>query len=90
MAHSHDIVGYTFRADLYCPGCTLRVLHGSPTGEPPIAAMSYEMHLDIVARLWGVDRYDETSYDSGEFPKVAFRDMTTSGDRCGRCGEELG
>jgi hypothetical protein len=80
-----DIVGYSYRAANYCPNCTLRVLHSSPTGEPPIAGMSIELHLDVLARMRGIDRDDESSYNSGEFPKVLFRDMADD-DTCESCG----
>lgn len=93
-AHSTDIVGYTYRAELLCPACTIRAL---PTGEgeqfdgwkdvstPP---MSAEENLTELAAAFGIDRFDEATYDSDEFPKVAFRDMV-DGDTCGNCGEDL-
>jgi hypothetical protein len=48
-----------------------------------------EPMLDRVAYVWGIDREDESSYDSGEFPKVVFRDMTDD-DTCGSRGRTLG
>ena len=64
-----DVVGYTFRADLYCPGCALIV-----AAERPLAS-SVEAQLDLIAVRSGMDRQDERSFDSGDFPKVLFRDQ---------------
>lgn len=79
------VVGYVYSADVYCPRCILCALHNSPSGEPPISGMSVEQHLDVLARIRGIDRYDESSYDSGEFPKVIL-DLGDE-EQCGRCGE---
>src|SRR5215469_4026795 len=65
-AMPYDIVGYAYKADEYCPDCILRVFHGSPTGQPPIAGMTIEHHLDIVARMRGIDRNGDV--DCGGFP----------------------
>lgn len=90
------IAGYTFQADNYCPWCIIGVL---PTGEgeafdgwaiaggaPPI---SVEDNLDEIAAAFSIDRYDEGSYDSDDFPKVIFGTDTTEDDVCGACGEEI-
>lgn len=37
-----------------------------------------------------MDRYDERTFDSDDFPKVVFRDQLSDGDTCGTCGEALG
>jgi hypothetical protein len=84
-ARPDDLVAYTYRADVYGPCCILRAFHGSPTGEPPIAGMSIEQHLDVLARLRGVDRSDEGSFDSGDFPKPVRRSELTI---CGHCNGE--
>jgi len=86
MAHATDIVGYTYRADVYCPRCIVGKL---------IANFS------DIAEYRGINRMDESTFDSGEFPKVVFRDMLVADDgdwadgepntdRCGSCGEVLG
>ena len=81
MAHSTDIVGDTYKADIYCPACIVSVL---PTGEggafdgwalAPGVRMATEENLDEIASAFGIDRGDERTFDSGEFPKVVFRDM---------------
>ena len=85
-ARPDDLVAYSYYADLYGPCCILRAFHGGPTGEPPVAGMSIEQHLDLLARLRGVDRSDERSFDSGDFPKFVFRDVLESCDDCGGLG----
>lgn len=86
MTHSTDIVGYTYQADIWCPGCTrnafidkLAINYGRTT----------ENVLDAVAKLHEIDRHDERSYDSDDFPKVIFADGEAEMERCGQCGEYL-
>lgn len=83
------IVGYSYQADLYCPGCIVGKL---PTGPgqafdgwalAPGARMSAEVNLSEIAAAFGYDRRDEASFDSGEFPKIVLDYMRSS---CGECG----
>lgn len=87
MSRPDDLVGYAYRTDLYCPRCILPAFHGSPTGEPPIAGMSIEQHLDVLARLRGVDRTGIEPFDSGEFPAVVFRSDLAACDHCQGAGD---
>ena len=98
MANSTDIVGYSYRADLYCPNCIVSAL---PTGEGEafdgwgVAAgvrMSTEENLDEIAATFGFDRSDESSFDGDEFPKVVFLDDLDLAEyeHCGRCHHALG
>lgn len=89
------IVGYTFNADIYCPRCIVEVL---PTGEGQAfdgwaladgVSVPTEVNLDEIAAAFGIDRYDERTFDSGDFPKVVFADAAEDGDRCGQCGLDL-
>lgn len=93
--HATDIVGYTFQADQFHPGCLTL-----PTGEgekfdgwalaPGADPMTPEENLTEVALAFGIDRMDEGSFDSGDFPKVIFASQVESDDeRCGACGEPL-
>jgi hypothetical protein len=98
-----DIVAYTYRAAVYCPRCIVGRLSVNPGDarhrtEPwPFATVeTTEANLDALARLAGVDRDDERSFDSGDFPKVVFRDSAadyayTEGEpeRCATCGEAV-
>jgi hypothetical protein len=84
----YDVVGYSFRADTYCPECTvlevlkLRGIEGH--------GLSYyvEEALNLLARFEGIDREDELTFDSGDFPKVIFRDQVEDPCQvtCARCG----
>lgn len=75
---------YVYRADLYCRQCILPKLGVSPSEDEDL-----EARLDDLARERGIDRYHEDSYDSGDFPKIAFFGELSSGDCCGRCGSGL-
>jgi hypothetical protein len=94
------VVACVYDADLYCPDCIVQQL-----GQPPIAdvAGAVEEALDDIAGALGFDRDDETGFDSGTFPKVAFAEQVRSAadyplrdddggetaDRCGHCHRVL-
>lgn len=103
-----DIVGYTYKADLYCPRCIVRQVqrhrHTGAAGFEPSPA-DVEAILDRLAKYLHINRGDESTFDSGNFPKVVFRGMTQKpcaecddpncqqnlyASRCGSCGEVLG
>lgn len=94
-------IGYIYQADLYCPTCIVdaAVLYPSVGGLDP---RDTEDRLDFCAGELGIDRSDERSFDSSDFPKVYAgtpHDGCCSangyepgqcGDRCATCGEYLG
>lgn len=88
------VVGYTYRAETLCPSCVIESL---PTGEGEAfdgwrdmtGRMSAEENLTELALAFGIDRSDESSYDSDDFPKVVFASSVEDEERCDRCGEEL-
>lgn len=90
---AYDIVGYAFQADTYCVDCTRDLAQaqtfaaGSATSWGDCG--SAEDILAEWAGLLGIDRHDETSYDSDEFPKVVFASMVEGNERCGGCYEKL-
>lgn len=63
-----SIVGYVFQASIYCPKCAGNI--GRTFGGSWTTKSTTEEILDNAARYIGVDRTDETSFDSSEFPKV--------------------
>ncbi len=75
------VVCYMYEADLYHPHCVLEVM-GLPQGDP-------ERVLSDEAILRGINRGDEESFDSDEFPKVVFAGYLADEDCCGLCGETL-
>lgn len=91
-AKAWDIVGYTFQADQYHPECILGQL---PTGPGQAYAgwkapegghpMNVEENLTELAVAFGVDRQDERSFDSGDFPKVIFSSNVEGVEWCGHC-----
>jgi hypothetical protein len=93
---SWAIVGYTFAVDNYCPDCIVASLPTGP-GEAfdgwALAKgadnMSTEANLSEVAAAFGIDRDDERTFDSSEFPKVIFSDQATWMDQCCVCGVYL-
>lgn len=81
------IVGYMFKADLYCPEHILEE-HISPLNPKGADVESY---LDYVAGVRLIDRSNESSFDSEDFPKVVSSLEVAEGDVCGNyhCGRRL-
>jgi hypothetical protein len=97
--HATDIVGYTFNADTYCAE---HIIDALPTGEGEAfdgwalakgVTMSTEDNLSEIAYAFQIDRMDESSYDSSEFPKVIFADSARNAeghpDHCAVCHRPL-
>lgn len=80
---SDFVVGYAYQADTHCPDCMAAIV-GMP-------GLHTEDALTVWAILAGVDRDDERSFDSGDFPKVITRQMAEhdaswgADNRCGTC-----
>ena len=73
------VVCYVYEADLYHPHCVLEVM-GLRQGDS-------EKILSDEAILRGINRGDEESFDSDEFPKVVFEGYLSDEDYCGLCGD---
>lgn len=86
----NEIAGYTYKAANYGRLCIIKaldapelMLHGDTDPEES---------LDIVAEERGIDRYDESTFDSGDFPKVIFGVDVHGIEKCDNfleCGEVL-
>lgn len=100
--HATIIVGYTYRADNYCPPCIVEQLRAGGFTKIAPTSIGVDQELDNVAERFDIDRTDERSFDSGDFPKVIFGNQVHDGchaangyepgqcaDRCGGCGEHL-
>jgi hypothetical protein len=101
-----DVVGYTYQADTWCDDAirTLAIRQAAANGDATAwgDCGSAEDALTTWALLIGLDRDDEKSFDSGDFPKVireasAHADCTPDdvgpgqcGDRCRHCGTPIG
>jgi hypothetical protein len=89
------IIGYTYQAESYCPRCIVKVLPTGPDGTfdgwglAPGVRMSTEANLDEIAAAFGIDRRDEHSFDSSDFPKVIGVFGVHLDERCGACHELL-
>lgn len=89
MTQPFDIVGYTYQADNYCKVCTIQRMISQRKAAPAALELPAEEALDQIASANAIDRYDETTFDSGDFPKVIFRDSATDDETCGLCGKPL-
>lgn len=86
-----DIVGYDYNGDTYCRDCIKEVL---PTGEDQAydgwadatGRMDSEEFLEGIAQAFGIDRGDERTFESGDFPKVVFSSQIEGDENCGKCG----
>lgn len=77
---SWDIVGYTYDAENYTPSGVIEAMIASSEASPAARDMSTEDALDQIAGANAIDRHDEASFDSGEFPKVIFASMVEDGE----------
>lgn len=91
------IIGYTFNADIYCDGvCIIRAIGEigpviydraeriTDVTELFDGSATVEDALTVIGTARGIDRDDERSYDSGDFPKVIFASEEFP-DYCPRC-----
>lgn len=91
-AEDFQIVAYTYKADEYCPDCIVGMLGVSIA---PGCGGNTESHLDVCAHIMGIDREDESGFDSDDFPKIILgyqlgTDSEGQPRRCGKCGKVLG
>lgn len=96
--HATTIVAYTYQAEILCPTCTVRAYAGDEFTLVP-GSWSTEQYLDFCAESIQLDREDERSFDSDDFPKVVFADCVmswrdradgpTQVENCYSCGEPL-
>lgn len=85
-----EIAGYTFDAELFHPNCLISVLVLNRELSPAALDMGNERALDQHAAANGIDRADESSFDSSEFPKVVFVDQVDADeDICAHCADYL-
>ena len=78
---------YVYRADTYCSRCIRGKLIGSSAEPNYPEVIEPDALLTLAAEWRGIDRDDERSFDSDDFPKgpyVARSDESPT--LCGRCG----
>ncbi|MFF1693071.1 hypothetical protein ACFVXC_05515 [Streptomyces sp. NPDC058257] len=95
------VVGYQYAVDNLCPSCTIGRMRAN--GIKVARGMGHEDAIRRAAERQGVDFSDESSYDSGDFPKTittqqAKTELTElpndergeiSDERCDNCGKWL-
>lgn len=86
---SFEVVGYIYQANIYCSGCIDDVVIESLSEDERSRINAFVPDMDEVAREFGFDPGDESSYDSDEYPKVFFSDQCVNEERCGRCDRNL-
>lgn len=86
---SDEIGAYTYRADLHCPCCLIEAMIATGDAAPAARNLPIETVLDQCADALAIDRSDETSFDSDEFPKPVLVDALGHEAICGRCSQEL-
>src|SRR3954471_17980509 len=62
---------------------------GAGDAAPAARDMPAEDVLDQCAEAMAIDRNDETSFDSGHFPKPVLLDWLDPGDSCASCHQVL-
>lgn len=95
MAFNSGIIGYIYKASTYCTNSECIPL---ATGEGQDfdgwalghgIYMATEDNLDEIAASFGIDREDEYTFDSDQFPKVILTGQVDEHQTCETCGDEL-
>ena len=94
--NSFTILAYDYRAARFCPDCIISHLMQNPDYEGWSLGeglqMSTEQNLTEIAWAFGIDRQDEDTFDSNDFPKVVFADHLNDiqyDEECDDCGEVI-
>jgi hypothetical protein len=82
------ITGYQYKADFYCPSDLINLLIAQGKASPAARDMEPEDVLDQIAGAEAVDREDEYSFDTDEFPKRVYS-LEDDDCYCGVCGEKF-
>jgi hypothetical protein len=84
---SHEVAAYAYRASLLCPPCLIEAMIATRDASPAARDMLVEDVLDQCAAADPIDRTDETTFDSYEFPKVVHVDQLPAAVACDGCHE---
>ena len=87
-----SIAAYTFQADIFCSECIVGEItdvHGEDVNPCVRDHEDVEGVLDCIAREMSINRMDESSFDSDDFPKVIFSEDVSIGDICSGCWEVI-
>jgi hypothetical protein len=78
--HATDIVGYTYAVEQYTLAGVIEAMIADGSASPAARDMDTEAVLTQIAEANGIDRFDESSFDSGDFPKVIFASDVEDGE----------
>lgn len=82
------IAAYTYRAESLCPSCTAKTLRAE--GENWIKDDDNpHAQIGLTGAFAGIDTRDQSSYDSGVFPKAVPASGLEAGEKCARCSIQL-
>lgn len=84
-----EIAAYTYRAETQCSACLTDAMIAAGDASPAARDMPTEDVLDQCAGASAIDRDDEASFDSDEFPKVVCLHQLSDGATCDACRSEL-
>lgn len=88
--HATQISAYTYQAQTLCPHCTMQAVSAA-TNTCFASIAPAELFLDQMATTLGIDREDEHSFDSSDFPKVVFASQLDQLDHFPHdCGYDAG
>lgn len=86
---SDAIVGYTFKAQQFCPEHLIEFMVQNGYLSPAARDMRVEDVLDQHAGAEGVDREDQHSFDSDDFPKTILDQQLEEVEECDWNGHSL-
>lgn len=72
------LVAYVYKCEVLCPFCLKERLGQDQS-------VDIEKVLDLAAAAKGLDREDETTFDSDDFPKVLLYPEVDDGEACCGC-----
>lgn len=88
--------GYTYKAELYCPEHIESAMDTRKGGDfdgwaldPSLPRIGAERNLDEIAHAFGIDREDEHTFNSDDFPKRVTEEQLDGDERCGICDSPL-
>jgi hypothetical protein len=67
---SDEIAAYTYQADIYCPACLIETMIADGIAAPATRDMPTDDVLEQCAGALAIDRHDDTTYDTSEFPNL--------------------
>ena len=86
---SDAIVGYSYKASTFCPTHLIELMVQNGKLSPAARDMLEEDALDQLAEAEAVDREDEHSFDSDDFPKVILSVDLEDGESCDWNGHRI-